>query len=82
LQSPLPGTNNMPGQSVHLFVEALGRYRIDGDPSQRTALNWELLPGVHWRLGENWWMSGGILMPLGLPRPDAHLWQITASWQF
>ena len=82
LQSPLPGIEPAPGRSVHVFLEALGRYRIDGDPSLRAPLNWELLPGVHWRLGDSWWMSGGILMPLGVPRPDAHLWQITCSWQF
>jgi hypothetical protein len=82
LQSPLPGTESTPGRSVHLFLEALGRYRIDGDPSLRSPLNWELLPGIHWQLGESWWMSGGILMPLTATRPDARLWQITCSWQF
>jgi hypothetical protein len=82
LQSPIPGTESTPGRSVHLFLEALGRYRIDGDPSLRASLNWEVLPGVHWQIGENWWMSGGILMPLGAARPDARLWQITCSWQF
>jgi hypothetical protein len=82
LQSPLPGIDPAPGRSVHVFLEALGRYRMDSDPTQRTALNWELLPGVHWRLGESWWMSGGVLMPLTAPRPDARSWQITCSWQF
>jgi hypothetical protein len=80
LQSPIPGTESTPNRSVHMFVEALGRYRMDGDPTQHG--NWELLPGLHWRLNESWWMSGGVLMPLGTPRPDAHLWQITCSWQF
>jgi hypothetical protein len=82
LQSPLPGTESAPGRSVHLFLEALGRYRVDGDPSLRAPLNWELLPGVHWQLSDSWWMSGGLLMPLSTPRPDAHLWQITCSWHF
>jgi len=82
LQRPVLGTESTPGRSVHLFLEALGRYRVDGDPSQRALPNWELLPGIHWRLGETWWMSGGIMMPLNAPRPDAHLWQITCSWQF
>ncbi len=79
LQSPFPGTDS---RNAYLFLEALGRYRIEGDSSQRPSLNWDLLPGIHWRLGDNWWMSGGILMPLGLPRPEARLWQITCSWQF
>jgi hypothetical protein len=82
LQRPLPGIESAPGRSVHLFLEALGRYRVDGDSSQRAPLNWDLLPGIHWRLGESWWMSGGVLMPLSAPRPEARLWQITCSWQF
>lgn len=82
VHKPVLGGENTPGQSVHVFLEALGRYRIDSDTSQRAPLNWELLPGVHWRLSDSWWMSGGVLMPLGVPRPDAHMWQITASWQF
>jgi hypothetical protein len=82
LQSPLPGVESPSGRSVHLFVEALGSYRIDGDPAQRAALNWDLLPGVHWRVSDSWWMSGGVLMPVTAPRPDARSWQITCSWQF
>jgi hypothetical protein len=81
LQSPLPGIESTPSRSVHMFLEALGRYRMDGDPTQHG--NWDLLPGLHWQLNESWWMSGGVLMPLGgTPRLDAHLWQITCSWQF
>jgi hypothetical protein len=82
LQSPLPGIDNATGRSVHLFVEALGRYRMDSDSSQRATLNWDLLPGVHWRVSNSWWMSGGILMPVSDLRPDARSWQITCSWQF
>lgn len=82
LQSPLFSADSAAGRSVHLFLEALGRYRVEGDAAQRPPFNWDLLPGVHWRVGDNWWMSGGILMPLGAPRPEARLWQITCSWQF
>jgi hypothetical protein len=82
LQSPLPGTDSETGRSVHLFLEALGRYRVDGDAAQRPPLNLDLVPGVHWRLGESSWMSGGILMPIGPLRPDPRSWQITCSWQF
>lgn len=82
VQSPIPGTENTASKSLHMFVEALGRYRMDADPTQHAPLNWEVLPGLHWRLNESWWMSGGILMPLSAPRPDPRLWQITCSWQF
>jgi hypothetical protein len=82
VQSPLPVLDNGPNRGLHLFVEALGRYRIEGDPSQRTSATWELLPGLHWHLRETMWMSGGILVPLGPARLDSRLWQITCSWQF
>jgi hypothetical protein len=83
LQSPCPGLQPKDGQCVHFFVEALGRYRYEGDPGLGGPLNLHLVPGVHWRLGESWWMSGGVLMPLGGPtRYDSRLWQITASWHF
>jgi hypothetical protein len=83
LQSPFPGSEVDDYRSLHLFVEALGRYRYDGNADQRGPVNLELVPGLHWRLGESWWMSGGVLMPLGGPmRYDGRMWQVTASWQF
>jgi hypothetical protein len=82
LHSPVPGLVRDANRSIHLFVEALGRLRPDLDSSQRATPIWELLPGIHCRLGDSWWMSGGLLMPLYAPRPDNRLWQITCSWQF
>jgi hypothetical protein len=68
--------------SLFVFVEALGRYRFqDNDPSRpRPPL--ELLPGLHWRVQENWWISGGVIVPLLGPRTESNLWQITCSWQY
>jgi hypothetical protein len=85
-QHPLPVssfTNNTDTDpSMFIFVEALGRYRLEdvGQYQQRPPL--ELLPGVHWRVRENWWFSGGLIIPLCLQRPENNLWQITCSWQF
>jgi hypothetical protein len=81
-QSPVPGVPASPGQSVHLFVEALGYSRWSNDPGPRPQGNWELLPGVHVRGGDNWWMSGGYLLPLGPSRQEGGLWQITCSVRF
>jgi hypothetical protein len=68
---------------LFVFVEALGRYRFDqSDPSRQQRPPLELLPGLHWRLQENWWISGGWIVPLCGPRPENKLWQITCSWQF
>jgi hypothetical protein len=67
----------------YLFVEALGRYRYDATATGPPAV-WEMVPGVHWRMTENVWLTGGVLMPVGAPLPsrEAHLWQLTCSFQF
>ncbi|MBV9122288.1 MAG: hypothetical protein JO112_02870, partial [Planctomycetes bacterium] len=84
LQSPLAGDRNSAGQSLQMFVEALGRYSLDSDPSAepRPGSSWELVPGLHWRMGENGWLSGGVIVPLGPVHVPANLWQITWSWRF
>jgi hypothetical protein len=70
-----------PSQNVQLFVEALGRYHFDVDQNQRSP-NLNVVPGVHWQLGDAWWVSGGVLMPVGSAHVDSRLWQVTCSWQF
>jgi hypothetical protein len=84
LQSPVPGLarqSNPP--PVFLFVEALGRNRFDTDVNGgHTSTNLDLVPGVQWRLGDKWLLSGGVLMPLNTPRADNRSWQISCSWQF
>jgi hypothetical protein len=68
--------------SVHMFVEALGYYRCDQQFGPAPPANWELLPGLHFRAGDNWWLSGGLVVPLGAPHTENNLWQITCSWRF
>jgi hypothetical protein len=77
LQSPCPGLGGGPISGVHLFVEALGSHRSDNDG------NFQLLPGVHWQVRDNWWLAGGFMLPVSANRPDgSRLWQLTCSWQF
>jgi hypothetical protein len=64
---------------VYWFIEALGRYRYASDAEP--AAVWEFLPGVHWRVGDNVWLSGAYVMPVANPS-DRHFWQITCSFQF
>jgi hypothetical protein len=76
-------SSSNPNHGMFVFVEALGRYRNTWDDrviSQRCPL--ELLPGLHLRMTENWWMSCGLLVPLSAPRPESRLWQLTCSWRF
>jgi hypothetical protein len=82
-QSPLLPSENAQTQKVHLFVEALGMYRLNADLGPASAVNWELVPGVHWRMNDSWWLSGGVLVPLGeTPAQREGRFQITCSWQF
>jgi hypothetical protein len=82
VQQPVPGLTPSPNCSLHMFVEALGRQRSNPDLVDRPVSTFEMLPGLHWQLGENWWMQGGVLLPLGTSRLDPGLWQITCSWRF
>ncbi len=82
VQQPFPGFTPPPNCSLHMFVEALGRQRSNPDLVNRPVSTFEMLPGLHWQLGENWWMQGGVLLPLGTSRLDPGLWQITCSWRF
>jgi hypothetical protein len=79
---PLPGFDSGSLPQVHFFVEALGRYRMDGEARPGGPAAWELLPGLHWRMGDNWWLSGGVIVPLNAGPRETGLWQVTCSWQF
>jgi hypothetical protein len=79
LQQPL---TDSPGGSLHFFVEAFGRQRRELLTRPGAVPAWELLPGIHWRLNENCWMSGGVILPLGATRFDPGLWQLTCRWQY
>jgi hypothetical protein len=79
---PVPVPDGGDNRSVFLFVEALGRHRPESFGDSRKAALWELLPGLHWRMNESWWLSGGVIVPVGSARSDLGLWQITCSWQF
>src|SRR5207248_3512802 len=63
VQRPLPGLEADPFPRAHFFVEALGRNRFDGESSQNSPADFDLVPGVHWRLRETSWISSGVLMP-------------------
>src|SRR5262249_20250125 len=73
IHRPLPFTGTDPGKGLFMFVEALGRYRIASDATAVPGSRLEILPGLHWQLKDNWWLSGGIIMPVGTPHPDANI---------
>ncbi len=71
-QYTIPWFTTGPNQSVHFFVEALGRYQKDAVPCPSQAPLMEVIPGIHWRVGDNWWVSFGA----------ARRSLLTCSWQF
>jgi hypothetical protein len=80
VQRPLLGPADGAPGNVYWFVEALGRYRYDAVTAGPLS-QWEVLPGLHWQLAPNWWMSGGVVVPVNTDRPAGH-WQFTCSIQF
>jgi hypothetical protein len=71
-QYGVPWLTTGPNQSVHFFVEALGRYQKEPAVGQTQPPTLELIPGIHWRMSENWWISVGA----------ARRGLVTCSWQF
>ena len=85
VQRPLVDTGPDKIGSFYVFVEALGRYHYDTTATTTgPATVWEMVPGIHWHLSDNMWLSGGLLKPLNTPTTtrDAQLWQLTCSFQF
>jgi hypothetical protein len=80
VQSPVPCPGIDVSPNLHMFVEALGRLNSDGSFTDRSPNRFEVLPGLHWRMNENCWLSGGVSVPVDTPRLE--LWQITCSWRF
>src|SRR5262249_36835749 len=80
LHRPLSTRDDDPLRFLYLSVGALGQYRPDKD--SRTPVVMEVLPGLHYKVADNWWISGGISVPVGSTRPESQLWQVTCSVQF
>ncbi|MBI3407766.1 MAG: hypothetical protein HY040_05345 [Planctomycetes bacterium] len=71
VQCPVPGLCPQSDQGLFFFVQALGRYRYDTRTDGKTAV-WEVIPGLHWRVNDNCWLSIGA----------SKLSLLTWSWQF
>jgi hypothetical protein len=82
IQSPFPWVSACAAPGMQWFVEALGSVqrtpRSDAPPTQFLGI----IPGLHWQLRENWWMSSGVVLPVGTTRYEPGKLQITCSWRF
>jgi hypothetical protein len=81
LQSPLPV--GVDSRQFFMFVEALGRARPENINGQAAPPGgWELLPGMAWQTSQRCWITGGLMMPFGVPRAEMGQWHVTCSWNF
>jgi hypothetical protein len=65
--------------SLHFFLELLGNQPFYDDAHARVFGNWGVLPGLHLRCRDSWWLSTGVMLPFNMERG---LWQFTWSCQF
>jgi hypothetical protein len=79
--TPLLGSPTS-GRACFLFIEALGAQANTLTAGGPVSQAWQVIPGIHWRGGKDWWLSGGLLLPLDATDLAAPLWQITCSRHF
>jgi len=68
---PITPWDEISDSGMFFFVQAHARYDFSGDRQGRP-MNWELVPGLHWRVTEAFWMS------IGASRSG----MVTCGWQF
>jgi len=83
LQRPLVKNQSDFLGDLYVSVGALGQYRADVPVRN---MEWDLLPGLHWKVADNWWVSGGVMVPMNALRTGGveavQQWQVTCSVQF
>jgi hypothetical protein len=80
VQQPLAGLTTDPARGLFFFLEAQGCW---SDRDQGTLHSWELVPGLHYRMSDSWWVSGGVLVPIGPTHyGSAGHWHLSCSWQY
>ncbi|HEY7426155.1 MAG TPA: hypothetical protein VH682_18130 [Gemmataceae bacterium] len=68
-------------RNVFLSVGALGQLHPQGD-SFKALPTCDVLPGLQWHVNDNWWVSSGVLLPVGTTRTTPSQWQLTCFFQF
>jgi hypothetical protein len=90
LHRPITTDENDPFRYVYLSVGALGQVRTSDVTASTASLHappsLEVLPGLHYKMTDSCWISGGMVLPVGnTPRLDTtpgQQWQVTCSFQF
>jgi hypothetical protein len=81
VQQPL-GDDLLGLNNLYFFVEAMGYYRYDSTTVNSPGSHWDVLPGLHWKVADNWWLSGGVGIPVDADGVDHHFWQFTCTFKF
>jgi hypothetical protein len=81
LQRPLITDGPEGFRNIFLSLGALGQLRPDHD-NLHLIPSCDVLPGLHWHVNDNWWVSSAFLMPVGPIRAAPSQWQLTCSFQF
>jgi len=81
VQRPLSADGPEALRSVFLSVGAMGRFRPDHG-SLTLLPTYDVLPGVQWHVNDSWWLSSGVLVPVGPVHTAPSQWQLTCSLQF
>jgi hypothetical protein len=82
VQSPFPWLSGCSGPGIQWFVEALGSVQRMPRSAAQPSPFLGIIPGVHWRIRDNWWMSSGVVLPVGTLYHESGKMQITCSWRF
>ena len=70
-----------PLSNLFLSLGATGQQRAENDGGK--TINWDVMPGMHLHLADNWWVSGGVVLPVGPNRyENGGHWRLTCQWQF
>lgn len=70
-------------RNVFLSVGALGQFSAAGGTFTPLS-TYDVLPGLQWHVNDNWWVSSGVLFPVGptTTHVTPSQWQLTCSFQF
>jgi hypothetical protein len=68
-------------RNLFFSVGALGQVHPEHD-NFKLLPTWDVLPGLQWHLNDNWWVSSGLLVPVGTTHTAPGQWQLTCSFRF
>jgi hypothetical protein len=84
LQRPISIRDDDLLHNLYVSVGALGQYSLRQDAAARNPVVWGVLPGLTYKMADNWWISGGVNLPMtpNGKSDQGQQWQVTCSLQF